>query len=273
MYRILFCLPLCLCLASDRQESSRAAKGTAGVVVPDNGKALPKDQEMQRLAKDDPLALMENCLRRYAREVKGYSCTMQKQENIGGTIYAKELLDVHFRDKPHSVCMAWKQGARLAERVLFVDGENKGQMLARPASKAARFIAGDVVSRDPEGADARQSGRYTLNNFGIRKGTERTYVAWKAAKEAGTLRTQYLGIKKVKEAGDRPCYAIKRIAQKPEEDGIVEVTIYIDTETWLQVGSVLKDAKGELVGAYYFRDIKLNPTFKKDQFQRAALMP
>ena len=51
------------------------------------------------------------------------------------------------------------------------------------------------------------------------------------------------------------------------------MTIYIDKETWLQVGTVLKGDGGKLVGEYFFRDLKLNPEFKPDQFLRAALKP
>ena len=56
-----------------------------------------------------------------------------------------------------------------------------------------------------------------------------------------------------------------------EEDGITELTTYIDKETWLQVGSVLKGEENKLVASYYFRDIKLNPDYKADQFTKAAV--
>jgi hypothetical protein len=49
--------------------------------------------------------------------------------------------------------------------------------------------------------------------------------------------------------------------------------VYIDKDTWLQIGSVLKDKDGKLLGEYIFRDIRLNPTFKPEQFQKAALVP
>ena len=78
----------------------------------------------------------------------------------------------------------------------------------------------------------------------------------------------------MKEAGDRVCYTLRRDQYpKPEEDGVTELTIYIDKETYLQVGAVLKGEGGKLIASYYFRDIKLNPEFKADQFTRAALTP
>lgn len=275
MRRIILCLPLCLCLGSDRRAEPPALP-TAVVradVVKDNGGALPTAAEFEKLAKLDPIAFLEAALRRYAREVKGYTLTMQKQERLGGKLHPTEVIEVRFVEKPHSVHFTWIEGARLAERVMYVEGENDGKMLARPRGVAARLVAGDIVSRDVTGPDARQSGRYTLNEFGLKKATERILVSWKKAKEAGDLQVEYQGIQKIKDAGDRPCHVLKRTSKTPENDGVVETTLYVDVETWLQAGAILKDKDGMLIGAYYFRDVRLNPEFKKDAFSRAALKP
>lgn len=269
----MLCLPLCLCLGSDRP-TEIPVPPTAVVradEVKDNGGELPTAAELERLAKQDPIAFLEACLRRYAREVKGYNLTMQKQERLSGKLHATEVIEVRFVEKPHSVHFTWIEGARLAERALYVEGENDGKMLARPRGIAARLVAGDVVSRDVTGPDARQSGRYALNEFGLKKATERILVSWKKAKEAGELQVEYLGVQKIKEAGDRACHVLRRASKSPENDGVVETTLYVDVETWLQAGAILKDKDGMLIGAYYFRDVRLNPDFKKDHFSRAAL--
>ncbi len=79
---------------------------------------------------------------------------------------------------------------------------------------------------------------------------------------------------KVKEAGDRVCWKLKRTDYKAPEDidGVTDMTLYVDKETWLQVGSTLKGADGQLLGEYFFRDIELNLDFKPDTFTREALM-
>jgi outer membrane lipoprotein-sorting protein len=77
---------------------------------------------------------------------------------------------------------------------------------------------------------------------------------------------------KVPELGDRTCYKFVRTPYTPhEDDDLNELTLYIDTETWLQVGSVLKNERGELIAEYWFRDVNLNPEFDDDQFTRKAL--
>jgi hypothetical protein len=231
------------------------------------------DSKRAQVAKNDPIAFLTECLARYDREVKGYRAVMQKQERIGGRLQPKEIINVCFKEKPHSVLLVWTEGARRAERALYVDGENNGKMLARPNGLIARKVAGDIVERDVDGPDARQSGRYPLSEYGIKKGTERTLAAWSAARNQQALHVDFLGEQRVKEAGDRLCYKLRRRNARPENDGVTELTIYVDKENLLQVGSVLKGGGGKLIGEYFFRDIELNPAFSNGQFERGALLP
>src|SRR5262249_51915339 len=99
-----------------------------------------------------------------------------------------------------------------------------------------------------------------------------TLAAWDAAKKDDALHVEYLGKRKIKEAGGRLCYVLHRSKfRKPEVDGITDVTIYVDCENWLQVGSILKGEEGQLIGEYFFRDLRLNPKFADDQFDRKAV--
>jgi hypothetical protein len=242
----------------------------------DEGKSaggLPSQNEMERLARTNPLAFLQAALRRYNQEnIQGYTLTLQKQENIGGKLNGTEVIDVAFRAKPHSVLFKWVEGSRLAERVLYVEGENDDKMLARPAGALARLVAGDVVGRDVTGADARQSSRSTLDEFGLKKNLQRTIDAWKAARDAGTLNVEYVGVKKLKELNERPAWVLHR-TNKSAEDGVKESWIYIDVDTWFQTGVVQHDENGKLVAAYWFRNVRLNPDFGKEQFTQAALKP
>jgi hypothetical protein len=260
VYRLLVCLPLCLVLEPQRPEALNP-----------NVPLAPAAAAQEPLPVKDPLAFLEKGLERYRdKGIQGYTAILRKQERINGRLQPSEDIEVFFREQPHSALLRWKKGQRKAKSALYVEGQNDGKMLAQPAGVGGLFVK--VVSRDPEGADAKESGRYTLKEFGIKKGTERVLKAWKAAKEKGTLQVEYLGVREVREAGNRLCYTLRRTCQKPEEDDISQVTVYIDKETWLQVGTVLKQADGvTLVGEYMFKDIQLNPKFKADQFDASAL--
>ena len=267
MYRLLISLPLCLLLclllAPDQPEDEEA---------PPPKPLAPAAADQEPLPVKDPLAFLEKCLERYDEQgIKGYSCIMQKQERIDGKLQPSEETECFFREKPYSVFMHWLRGQRKADSALYVEGENDGKLLAHPSGVAGKLVK--VVSRDPEGDEARQVGRYTLKEFGRKKALQRTLDAWKAEKAQGTLHAEYLGVRKVREAGDRLCYTLRRTSATPDKDGITEATVYIDKENWLQVRTVLKGEKEQLIGDYVFRDIHLNPKFKSDQFKSSALAP
>jgi hypothetical protein len=280
MRRLLLLLPLCALIFSpgaDKDAEKRRPLDLKPFV--DDDKPLPDAETLEQLAKKDPIAFLEYCLRRYQREVKGYTCTFQKQERIDKKLHPSEIIAVTFRQDPHSVLFRWKQGARLAEAALYVEGENKKDkdgnqkswMVAHPSGIAGKLVK--FVDRDPDDPEVKQSARYSLLEFGIEKAMQRTLGTWKNAQNKGELHVEYLGETKLKEAGNRTCYKLRRTkyAEPEEHDGVTELTIYIDKETWLQVGSVLKGNDDQYIAQYYFRDIKLNPEFTAETFKKEAL--
>jgi hypothetical protein len=263
------------------------------------GDPLPDAVGMAQLARVDPVAFLENCIRYYDRDVQGYHLVMQKQERVPArlpiekrTLQKKEIIEVDFKDKPHSVFMHWQEGERLADRCLYVEGENDNMILVHPAGLAGKFVS--FVKRKVDGPEAQESGRYTLNMFGIKHGTLRTLTFAKKAKENGTLKMDYLGAdgewhpcgteakismgeKPIPETGNRTCFVLRRHYVAEENDGVLELKIFIDKENWLQVGSIVEgkfvepNGKRYLIGEYYFRDIQLNPKFAPDQFKESAV--
>jgi hypothetical protein len=268
MRRALLCLPLCFVSISD-SSSTEPAPATTFREVADNGKSLPSAAEMKRLAANDPIAFLETCIQRYDREVQGYTATLVKQERLEGRLQRRETIDVFFREKPFSVVMKWKEGARRATATLYVKGENRDQLLAR---LSGAFSLAGIIPRDPHGSDAKKESRFPIDEFGIKIGMQRTLAAWKKADKNHSLHVEFLGVKKIREVGGRSCWVLKRSGYtKPEDDGITGLTTYIDKETWLQVGTNLKGEQNQLIGEYIFRDIKLNPDFPPDTFTRDAL--
>jgi hypothetical protein len=268
MRHALFCLPLCLLFLSDSSSKEQPPPATFRD-VPDNGKTPPSSDDMERLAQRDPIAFLKECIRRYNQDIKGYTATLQKQETIDGHLERREIIDVAFREDPFGVLMHWKEGARRAAALLYVKGENDNKILIRPSGILS--VAG-IVARDLNSSDAKKGGRYPLSEFGIKIGMQRTLASWEKAKKENALHVEFLGVQRNEETGNRPCWILRRSRYAHVEDeGILELTTYIDRENWLQVGTVLKGEGGKRIGEYFFRDIHINPEFPRGTFTRASL--
>lgn len=283
----LFIIPLCVLVllvpiylwkVQGTEESNARPSGPLDVTkdISVDAGAEVDINSVEDLATKAPVELLRQCLLRYQRAgISGYTCTFHMHEQVPGRpMKAPEEVECWFREKPYSVMMHWKKGAGLAAASLYVADENDNKMCVRPENKAAKIavgLNGGFVKRPPDGSEAKEAARYGITDFGLRCGTERTYKAWKALYEQGTkLDVVYKGKRAVEELGGRECHIITRYCDPPEEEGMTDVTLYIDAETWFQVGSVLK-AGDRLIGSYFFRDVKLNPEFDAKQFKPETL--
>ncbi len=266
----------------------------------DDAKPLAAADEFERLAREDPVALIKQCLARYQREVHGgMTATLIKQERIKGKpappeLPPEEVIHLSVRgdtgDDPDAskvqVRMIWEAGARksLAGTVagtLFVEDKGGGK------DKIIAWL-GFEFGIPLNGSLARDSSRYCMRDAGIYRAMLRTYEAWRSRAANGTLLTEYVDKRLVPEVGNRMCYIIRRNCPTPEVDAFelggtpdnrpsvmaaesfTSVTIMIDAETWMQVGSRLErmgaDGKPILVGSYYFRNVNTSPVFAVDTF-------
>jgi hypothetical protein len=208
-----------------------------------------------------PTLFLQMCLDKYEAEIHGYTCVFYKQERVQGKLRDPEKIDVAFREKPFSVHFAWQSGQVLARKALYVEGENEGNMRVLPT-----FLP-FAVNEKPDSARSKASGHYTINQFGMRMGTQRSLASMRRAQARGGLHVEYLGEYSVSQLGGRQCYKFVRTPfDTIEEYGLNELTLYIDKENWLQVGSILKDAQGNLISEYFFGNVHLNPDYSKDQF-------
>lgn len=265
--RLLLCLPVCLLLSPGYAEPVPTWLDSTQRVPdePVKAKHLPDLQS-------EPIQFLEACLKNYDKTVKTYTLRFNKQEFLLGKLQPQEVIEVHFREKPHSVHFLWHQGARLCTKALYVAGENldakaKSQVLAySPLLRAVR-------ENDPEGYFAKQTSRYPMTRFGFKQTMEHVLETWKDAHAAGALHVEYEGLHKVPQADGKTCYKFNRTQYaKPEgNDGVTELVLYIDRETLLQVGSIVYGKDRQLLGEYYFCDVKLNVEIPAEKFTRKAV--
>lgn len=230
-----------------------------------------RSKHLEDLARTKPVEFLEHCLARYEKEVHGYRLIFIKQEWVLNEMKPKEKILIHFREKPFSVHFNWIEGRGKAARTIYVEGENDGLLVARPM--IGRFESPVLFRRRPDAPDAMATSRFPITEFGIYKGAKSTLTAIHEAQKKNALHLRYEGIQRVAQVGDRLCYKLVRTPYNPpeEKEGINELTIFIDQETLMQVGSILKDTEGKLIAEYFFRDFQLNPTFDAKQFTEKAL--
>jgi hypothetical protein len=259
---------LCLIFVPDQAPEVHSQPTEPPPDYVDDGVTLPDEASFARLAQTDPPTFLEMCMRRYRREIHTLSGEMHKQERIDGKVTQPEVIDFWFREQPYGVMIKWKKGARAAAASMYVEGENSNKLVALPTLLK---WTGKVVERDPKSSEAHLCSRYALCESSILQGTERTWQAWKKAKEKGILNVEYAGIVPVADLGDRPCHVLKRTCNPPEEDGVVSVEIAVDAETWLQTSSTLIDGNGGLIGKYTFPKVIINPELPANQFTKETL--
>ncbi|HKB03303.1 MAG TPA: DUF1571 domain-containing protein, partial [Gemmataceae bacterium] len=257
-------LVLCLAFAPARRVTGDRELVGHPSALPPAASAGPAARSFAELCRDDPVEAIARSMRKYKAEVEGYSCILVKRERINGELRDPEVIACDFQEAPFAVIMRWVEGKARAEAMLYAAGQNGDQLLIVPASdlgkSALKLIGRTYAKRALTSEDAKSASRYPANQFGIYCGTARVYDAWKAAHERGALRTEYEGVRPIPEMNGRPCHVLRRNCLVPEEDGLTQVTILFDAETHFQVGAVLM-AGAELIGRYYFRDLRLNPKF------------
>jgi hypothetical protein len=276
-----------------RGQYAASAVGAAAAAALSDAYPLT-DAELAELVRTDPVAALDACRKRVKDEVKGYRATLHKRERLNGTLHDPEVITVAVRAEPYAVLMKWVSGARevkvgrlslgKVEGVLYAGRETGGRMVTHRPSAA--LLPTTEVS--PTGDQARASARYSIAEGSLFHAVERTYRAWTAAQRDGKLVWRYDGTKPIEQLGGRVCHVLTRISDPPvvdpflmdeppldakgrEADASYTVTVMIDVQTWLQIGSEIRNKAGEPVGLYHFRDLVVNPTFPPDQFTREML--
>jgi hypothetical protein len=263
----------------------------------DSGDQLPTATEFEELARTDPVKLLSVCLTRYQREVKnGITATLIKKERVKGEPAppkepADEVIQLSVKGdvpglegkrKAH-VRMVWESGARKA-LVGTVYGSLFVEETGGADDKITASLGFTTIKTDVNGSLARGASRYCMKDAGLYGAMLRSHTVWKKRQDDKELHWRFVERRTVPEVGGRDCFVIERTCptpevdpfeiggepnlggKKPEEVGSVRVRLFIDVERWMQVGSELHRADGNLLGSYYFRDINLNPTWADDTF-------
>jgi len=219
---------------------------------------------------ENPVAWLKGCLKRQ-EDVKGYTCHFTRKERPKGQkhLYVGTM-QVEYRDKPFAVRMRLiKGGSRLAREVLFVEGENKNQMVILPSGVLAW---GGLAYRNPLDPEVMDGHRNPITSFGLRQTLERSVADWEKLEKEGPLQVRWLGLQKTPELDGKTCQVLLREGASDPDDPVIRAeTIWIDPKTGQLVGNRLIDAQGAIVAEYWYNKLENNPTFPPDRFKTSSL--
>jgi len=95
-----------------------------------------------------------------------YTATFFKQERLGDELGDGQVIEVKLRHAPFSVYMRWMVGDRGRE-VLYIDGENNGDMIAHPGGWKGRMLP--AIKLNPRGSIAMSESRHPVTHIGLRE--------------------------------------------------------------------------------------------------------
>lgn len=213
------------------------------------------------------------------QNVDDYACLLVKRERIAGELLPYEHIYVKFRSErvdhdkvvvPFSVYMKFLGPKRMKGReVLYVKGENDGDMLARQPGRRASID----LSVDPHGDLAMRDNRYPITEFGIENLLSRLI---EVAVEDMQCDDCDVNVYREAKVDGRTCtgYEVKHPIRSPRFRFHL-ARVFVDDELGVPIRYAAYDWPAEpggepqLLEEYTYRGLKLNVGLTTEDFQRA----
>jgi hypothetical protein len=170
------------------------------------------------------ITLLETGLRRL-KAVPGYTAEFSRQEIVGGALSEPETMQLKLRHAPFSVYLKWTEG-RPGQELLYVDGENDGEMIVRPGGWKGRVLG--PLKINPNGQLAQSESRHPITEIGLARLAEQIldYRYREAAWVGGFACTEDEA-----ELDGRPCHRFTLFYDSPEvRPDYRKSVLYIDRE-------------------------------------------
>lgn len=97
--------------------------------------------------------------------IPDYTATMFTHERVGGQMSTPHIVELKLRHEPFSLYMKWLAGDDKGRELLYVDGQNDGEMLVKLGGLKGRLLP--AIKVDPHGALARAKSRHAITEAGL----------------------------------------------------------------------------------------------------------
>lgn len=235
----------------------------------------PSDVPAEALREDihplDPaLQLARECLAYVQESIVDYECMLVKRERIGNQLADEQEMFLRVRnrklddegvmEKPLSVYLRFtKPAAMKGQQVLWVEGQNKNKLVAKPGGTLGRWTPSIWLA--PNGTLAMRGNRYGIDQVGIEN-----LVAELIKKGERDRALDECEVEIVDDKLDgRDCTRIEVRHPKPRDHFDFHIAqIYLDRELKVPIryaAYAWPAAKGEeppLIEEYTYRDLQLN---------------
>ncbi len=256
----------------------KTAGGTPAFVVNDTPTLTGKEalREIERV-----LAETEAKLEKTA----AYSAKFIKQERLGSSLTEMQVIQFRMFHSPKRISMKWEGGQDAGQRVIYVEGENGGDMLVRKQKGFEARLG--VIPLDPAGALALKHSRYPVTKAGLLELTKviREHRALDLKQDSGITakmleRQQLDGHEVILFTIEYDNY---KLAPDPQHE-YRKTLIYIDATTKFPVcvrtfgwpdkihgSNPEKLDQTTLLELYAYKDIDLAPRISQEEFLREKL--
>lgn len=161
-------------------------------------------------------------------DVKDYTATFTKRERFQQKL-RKQVCELKFREDPFSVYLLFVDPNKGRE-VLYVDGANKGQLLAHESGVLSYL---GTVPLLPTSKDAMDDNHYPITMIGMRNLLKRVIEQWEYEGGYGEISVEFLPQAQLDKV---PCEVIRATHPKPRKQfKYQETRLFLDRETRLPI--------------------------------------
>lgn len=212
------------------------------------------------------------------QNVRDYTCTLVKRENVGGTLLEHEFMHCKIRNEqvvdgrvvvPFSVYLKFLAPAAMKGReVIFVRGQNDDRLVAHEGGFKGRLIP--TVNLVPDNMLAMRGNRYPITEIGLETLCRRLIEKGQRDRQLGDCLVE---VRETAMVDDRPCTCVEvtHPTRQPQLD-FHKALVFMDKELKVPIRYEAYDwssdgnGPGELIEEYTYRKLKINVGLTDDDF-------
>lgn len=229
----------------------------------------PAAIEADRIAAD-PVGFLREVAKRTA-ELDQYRLTFHRQERFG-RMGSMEEIRAAFRSEPFSVKFEWEDEDMPYYESVYVEGQNRDQLIVRERKGALPFLQPTVRRMDVVFPVKINRSKNPITDFGLHRLMERTLLPLDDPQVTTTMTIRYQGIVNL-EPMNRPAHHIRIDRAKTPGIRYTHQDLYFDTETLLPAGTDLYLPGDILDARYRYADIDTDVRLTDADFRLSRALP